>query len=95
MEAVYFGNANGGLNHGGAGDGRRPEFREISAGRRRSATRPSGDRAVGDGPWIMADMENALWGADRVKSNESIIDHDVVTAMVKGDSGAAPGHGEP
>ena len=37
-------------------------------------------------------MENALWGADRVKSNESTIDHDVVTAMVKGDSGAAPGH---
>ncbi|KAH8057226.1 alpha-L-arabinofuranosidase [Aureococcus anophagefferens] len=68
MEAVYFGNANGGLNHGGAGDGRR------------------------DGPWIMADMENALWGADRVKSNESTIDHDVVTAVVKGDSGAAPGH---
>ncbi|KAH8072858.1 alpha-L-arabinofuranosidase [Aureococcus anophagefferens] len=68
MDAVYFGNANGGLNHGGAGDGRR------------------------DGPWIMADMENALWGADRVKSNESTIDHDVVTAVVKGDSGAAPGH---
>jgi hypothetical protein len=92
MEAVYFGNANGGLNHGGAGDGRRPEFREISTGRRRSAPRPSGDRTVGDGPWIMADMENALWGADRVKSNESVIDHDIVTAVVKGDSGAAPGH---
>ena len=37
-------------------------------------------------------MENALWGADRVRSNESTIDHDVVTAVVKGDSGAAPGH---
>ena len=36
MEAVYFGSAKGGLNHGGAGSG----------------------------PWIMADMENALWGAD-------------------------------
>ena len=32
MEAVYFGSAKGGLNHGGAGKG----------------------------PWIMADMENAL-----------------------------------
>lgn len=37
MEAIYFGSAKGGLNHGGAGAG----------------------------PWIMADMENALWGADR------------------------------
>mmetsp|Transcript_19189 Transcript_19189/g.54208 ORF Transcript_19189/g.54208 Transcript_19189/m.54208 type:complete len:429 (-) Transcript_19189:52-1338(-) len=58
MEAVYFGNAKGGLNHGGAGAG----------------------------PWIMADMENALWGSDVVKSNESPIKHDFVTAMVKGDT---------
>jgi hypothetical protein len=58
MEAVYFGNAKGGLNHGGAGKG----------------------------PWIMADMENALWGADIVKSNEPPINHDFVTAMVKGDA---------
>jgi hypothetical protein len=59
MEAVYFGSAKGGLNHGGAGKG----------------------------PWIMADMENALWGADVVKSNETPINHTFVTAMVKGDSG--------
>ena len=45
MEAVYFGNAKGGLNHGGAGKG----------------------------PWIMADMENALWGADKVQSNELLV----------------------
>eukprot|EP01048_Picozoa_sp_COSAG05_P013307 COSAG05_NODE_1405_length_4969_cov_12.779466_3_plen_157_part_00 len=64
MEAVYFGSAKGGLNHGGAGKG----------------------------PWIMADMENALWGADRVVSNEEPINHAFVTAMVKGDTGAAPGH---
>merc|ERR1712203_811048 len=64
MEAVYFCNAKGGLNHGGAGKG----------------------------PWIMADMENALWGADKVESNEEPISHDFVTAMVKGDSGDAPGH---
>ena len=64
MEAVYFGNAKGGLNHGGAGKG----------------------------PWIMADMEQALWGADVVKSNEEPIEHEFVTAMIKGDSGDAPGH---
>jgi len=64
MEAVYFGNAKGGLNHGGAGAG----------------------------PWIMADMENALWGANVVKSNEEPINHTFVTAMIKGDSGGPPGH---
>ena len=31
----------------------------------------------------MADMENALWGADVVQSNESVINHTFVTAMVK------------
>jgi len=65
MEAVYFGNAKGGLNHGGAGKG----------------------------PWIMADMENALWGADVVVSNEPSIHHEFVTAMIKGDvSRNASGH---
>ncbi|KAL1505101.1 hypothetical protein AB1Y20_008860 [Prymnesium parvum] len=64
MEALYFGNATGGLNHGGKGPG----------------------------PWIMADMENALWGANVVKSNEEPIFHEFVTAMIKGDSGPAPGH---
>ena len=64
MEAVYFGNAKGGLNHGGRGKG----------------------------PWIMADMENALWGADKVESNEEPISHAFVTAMIKCFSGAAPGH---
>lgn len=39
-----------------------------------------------------SDMENALWGADKVVSNEEPITHDFVTAMIKGDSGAAPGH---
>jgi len=57
MEALYFGNAKGGLNHGGAGNG----------------------------PWIMADMENALWGADVIQSNEPPIEHSFVTAMIKGD----------
>jgi hypothetical protein len=31
-------------------------------------------------------MENALWGADRVVSNEEPINHDFVTAFVKGDT---------
>jgi hypothetical protein len=65
MEALYFGNAKGGLNHGGAGKG----------------------------PWIMADMENALWGADVVVSNEEPINHEFVTAMVKGDSAKSTGPG--
>merc|ERR1712216_923034 len=64
MEAVYFGNANGGLNHGGAGKG----------------------------PWIMADLEDGLWGANVTKSNEPAINHTFVTAMVKGDTGGPPGH---
>lgn len=64
MEALYFGNAKGGLNHGGAGKG----------------------------PWIMADMEMALWGANVVQSNEEPINHTFVTAMIKCRKGAAPGH---
>jgi len=40
----------------------------------------------------MADMENALWGADKVQSNEPSIQHEFVTAMIKGDAGEAPGH---
>jgi len=63
MEAIYFGNANTGMNHGGAGKG----------------------------PWIMADMENALWGADVFQSNEEPIAYDYVTAMVKGDVSSQPG----
>ena len=64
MEALYFGNAKGRLNHGGAGKG----------------------------PWIMGDLESGLWGADVVESNETAIRHAFVTAVLKGDSGPAPGH---
>ena len=62
MEAVYFGSAKGGLNHGG----------------------------VGAGPWIMADLEAGLWGSDVINSPEASIQHEFVTAMVKGDSGPSP-----
>ena len=37
-------------------------------------------------------MENALWGADKVASNEEPINHAFVTAFVKGDTGPKPGH---
>ena len=60
MEAIYFGSADAGLNHGGDGDG----------------------------PWIMADLEAGLWGADVKESHEPSISHAFVTAMVKGDSSA-------
>jgi len=58
-----FGSANGGENHGGAGDG----------------------------PWLMVDMENALWGADKGGVEEAI-KHDFVVGIAKGDTGPAPGH---
>ena len=57
-----------------------------------TAERSTSRAGAGKGPWIMADMENALWGANVVKSNEAPINHDFVTAMIKCDSGAAPGH---
>ena len=41
----------------------------------------------------MADMENALWGADKVKSDEEPIEHDFVTAMIKGGSSSTGGPG--
>jgi len=66
MEAVYFGNATGGMNHGGAGNG----------------------------PWIMADLEKGLWGADVEKSNEESITNDFVTAMIKADISSKTGPGE-
>merc|ERR1719440_409297 len=37
-------------------------------------------------------MENALWGANVVESNEDPINHTFVTAMIKGDAGGPPGH---
>jgi hypothetical protein len=39
----------------------------------------------------MGDMENALWGADKGGVEQSI-NHSFVTAMLKGDTGKAPGH---
>ena len=47
---------------------------------------------AGHGPWIMADLEDGLWGANVVESNETSINYQFVTAMIKGDSGAGSGH---
>ena len=45
-------------------------------------------RGTGNGPWVMADIENGLWaGSDAVNQNAPPLHHDFVTGMVKGDSG--------
>ena len=96
MEALYFGSAKGGLNHGGAGTG--PWIMAGASTPTRAAALPG--KSVAHHRCLVSatvrvrasDMENALWGADKVVSNEEPITHDFVTAMIKGDSGAAPGH---
>jgi hypothetical protein len=40
----------------------------------------------------MGDLEKGLWGSNITASLEPTISHTFVTAMFKGDSGAAPGH---
>jgi len=47
---------------------------------------------VGPGPWIMADLEKGLFGCNSTISQEPTISHTFVTAMLKGDRGASPGH---
>ena len=42
----------------------------------------------GDGPWIMADLENGLWASDSRNASEPSITHTFVTAMLKGKKGA-------
>ncbi|KAJ9435931.1 putative alpha-L-arabinofuranosidase B [Diplonema papillatum] len=45
-------------------------------------------RGGGDGPWIMADLENGLWAGNTsvYAPNPSVLDQAYVTAMVKGGS---------
>ena len=38
----------------------------------------------GEGPWVMADLEKGLWGANVTQSNEPPLHADYVTAMLKG-----------
>lgn len=48
---------------------------------------------VGDGPWVMADLESGIWAcADRPATNRATLsnDRDFVTAMVKGFGDVAP-----
>ena len=45
-------------------------------------------RGAGTGPWVMADIENGLWGGkDKVSKTDTPIDAEFVTAMVKGWAG--------
>eukprot|EP00462_Mataza_sp_D1_P022385 CAMPEP_0175141314 /NCGR_PEP_ID=MMETSP0087-20121206/12038_1 /TAXON_ID=136419 /ORGANISM="Unknown Unknown, Strain D1" /LENGTH=329 /DNA_ID=CAMNT_0016424719 /DNA_START=32 /DNA_END=1021 /DNA_ORIENTATION=- len=45
-------------------------------------------RGGGNGPWIMADLENGLWaGNEKVNPQNTAIEADFVTAMVKGRAG--------
>ena len=38
----------------------------------------------GKGPWVMADLEKGLWGANVTKSNEPPLKAEYVTVMLKG-----------
>ena len=38
----------------------------------------------GNGPWVMADLENGLWAGDKKAAPAPSMDHQYVTAMAKG-----------
>jgi hypothetical protein len=45
-------------------------------------------RGNGNGPWVMADLENGLFaGTNGVNNNNTPLTHDYVTAMIKGRAG--------
>jgi hypothetical protein len=44
-------------------------------------------KGQGDGPWVMADLENGLWAGDETVSQAPSIKHQYVTAMAKGKAG--------
>ena len=46
----------------------------------------------GTGPWIMADLEDGVFGSNVRNATEASIQHTFTTAMLKGDTGPAPGH---
>merc|ERR1712203_1308959 len=49
---------------------------------------PEGYHGDGDGPWVMADLENGLWaGNETVNHNNTPVLAAFVTAMVKGKAG--------
>jgi len=41
----------------------------------------------GDGPWIMADLENGLWAGDQKDAPSPSMNHQFVTALAKGKKG--------
>lgn len=44
-------------------------------------------KGQGDGPWIMADLEEGLWAGDEMVAQAPSIKHQYVTAMAKGKAG--------
>mmetsp|Transcript_114132 Transcript_114132/g.243402 ORF Transcript_114132/g.243402 Transcript_114132/m.243402 type:complete len:280 (+) Transcript_114132:1-840(+) len=44
-------------------------------------------KGQGDGPWVMADLENGLWAGDERVASAPTISHQYVTAMAKGKTG--------
>merc|ERR1719265_1354454 len=44
-------------------------------------------KGQGDGPWVMADLENGLWAGDQKVAQAPSITHQFVTAMAKGKKG--------
>ena len=44
---------------------------------------------VGEGPWILADLEDGMYAASRQPGSAKSIRHEYVTAMLKGDSASA------
>jgi hypothetical protein len=47
-----------------------------------------GTHGGGNGPWVMADLENGVWGGNKTLSPDDFsIDADFVTVMLKGKSG--------
>ena len=54
-----------------------------------NASRSGWSGGVGRGPWVMADLENGVWAGSQtpVNPNNTPIDAEFVTAMVKGKAG--------
>jgi hypothetical protein len=50
-------------------------------------TSKSWGKGVGNGPWVMADLENGLWAGDQRDAPAASINFKFVTAMAKGKKG--------
>ena len=86
MEAVYFGNASGGsMNHGAknASISKNGSIYQDRLGTNRGKALKNRDAFFaggrGAGPWVMADLEKGLWGANVTHSNEPALRAEYVT----------------